>query len=537
MDRYKIKWLIVPILLMFFSSEGLSQSCYGYEGLGNIQGSTSATVGNSITYFFQVNYSVGCSYSNYQWTVSSGGNITYSSKNSVTITWTSSGSKTIRYYAGIYMVQVDSHPVSVASSCTTSYQVTGTGTRCETGPGIDIGLSGSTSGVTYTLYLGSGTVYSISGTGGALSWPGMTSAGTYTVKASGGGCSSALMTGSAIISVDQQSIGGTAIGGSEVISPNVASGTLSLTGNVGSISSWEYSLDETNWSGSSNSYSLSSPGKVFYRAQVKNGSCPAVTSSTTFAAVYDASISSTVSALPFADPTGGQLSVQDVFDTYAWSYNDQALPSETGPSIQINNPGTYSVSVTKDSPLSGILSHIEDYTVDHNLTAMSNMNYIYSMTILKEGMLSEADFSTLGQNEVAQSISYFDGLGRPLQSIGIGASPLGNDVVQPVWYDEFGRQAVNFLPYAATDGVSGLYKANAIGLFDQIDPTSYNVSDQKIFYDGKHPGETPYAVTVFEPSPLNRVLEQGAPGTDWQPDLVTPANGKTIKMGYHINDL
>ena len=40
----------------------------------------------------------------------------------------------------------------------------------------------------------------------------------------------------------------------------------------------------------------------------------------------------------------------------------------------------------------------------------------------------------------------------------------------------------------------------------------------------------PYSETIFEPSPLNRVTEQGAPGAAWQ-----PGTGKTIKKDYLIN--
>ncbi|MCT1527024.1 DUF6443 domain-containing protein, partial [Sphingobacterium hotanense] len=53
--------------------------------------------------------------------------------------------------------------------------------------------------------------------------------------------------------------------------------------------------------------------------------------------------------------------------------------------------------------------------------------------------------------------------------------------------------------------------------------------------------ERPYGVTVFENSPLNRVLQQGAPGKSWQPSpdrgavLVSSDSGHTVVTEYGTN--
>ena len=66
----------------------------------------------------------------------------------------------------------------------TQFNVTGGGEYCEGSTGVAVGLSGSQTGVTYTLILdGSTTGTTASGTGSAISFGLQTAEGTYTVSA------------------------------------------------------------------------------------------------------------------------------------------------------------------------------------------------------------------------------------------------------------------------------------------------------------------------------------------------------------------
>ncbi|ASW75957.1 hypothetical protein CJF12_17900 [Chryseobacterium piperi] len=66
-------------------------------------------------------------------------------------------------------------------------------------------------------------------------------------------------------------------------------------------------------------------------------------------------------------------------------------------------------------------------------------NYVYSKTYL--------DYNASNQpTKTAETVEYFDGLGRPKQIINIKASPLRRDVVTHIEYDGFGRQVKDFLP-------------------------------------------------------------------------------------------
>jgi hypothetical protein len=70
-------------------------------------------------------------------------------------------------------------------------------------------------------------------------------------------------------------------------------------------------------------------------------------------------------------------------------------------------------------------------------------NYIINRTFKQTG----ADPNDVSKVNI--QVQYIDGLGRPLQTVAVGASPTGADIVQPVEYDAFGRQIKQFLPYAA----------------------------------------------------------------------------------------
>lgn len=168
-----------------------------------------------------------------------------------------------------------------------------------------------------------------------------------------------------------------------------------------------------------------------------------------------------------------------------------------------------------------------------NTSATGSMNYIAATTFRTAGVTSvvtDAQIAGMTVSNANQSIQYFDGLGRPLQTVEVQGSPLGKDVVTPVSYDAYGRETTKYLPYVTAGGTDGSYKVNAIG-------------DQKSFYatppSGVSPDNSPYAVSNLEQSPLSRLLEQGAPGDSWQLAGTTglaATPGHTLKMAYTSNN-
>lgn len=152
----------------------------------------------------------------------------------------------------------------------------------------------------------------------------------------------------------------------------------------------------------------------------------------------------------------------------------------------------------------------------------------YVMTTVPRMPMNAIASSGLSTCDVMQTIQYIDGLGRPLQTVQVKGNPTGTkDMVQPVAYDALGRENVKYLPYT-TASADGSYKSDALaGLAG-----TYAGSAQKAFYDLAGQNYTaipsPYAVSIFESSPLDRPLEQGAPGNDWQPVAGSTA-GHTLK--------
>jgi len=164
------------------------------------------------------------------------------------------------------------------------------------------------------------------------------------------------------------------------------------------------------------------------------------------------------------------------------------------------------------------------------LNPTQNQNYIATFT----PRAPITDTSILVSQPIAnvnKSVTYFDGLGRPMQTIQNKASAKGYDVVQPVVYDQYGREVMKYLPYAESSAGSndGSYTSTAIA-----DQATFYTSATSVVHT-----PFPYAQTVFEPSPLNRTLEQGFPGDNWQPAGTPGVDGDaehTIHTFYTTNN-
>ncbi|WP_299368163.1 DUF6443 domain-containing protein, partial [Winogradskyella sp.] len=74
-------------------------------------------------------------------------------------------------------------------------------------------------------------------------------------------------------------------------------------------------------------------------------------------------------------------------------------------------------------------------------------NYVKNTTPQVE-VQDEMALNNLSPDDKIETITYFDGLGRPIQRIAKQAGGQRQDIITPVVYDEFGRQLREYLPYA-----------------------------------------------------------------------------------------
>ncbi|WP_037361228.1 DUF6443 domain-containing protein [Asinibacterium sp. OR53] len=180
--------------------------------------------------------------------------------------------------------------------------------------------------------------------------------------------------------------------------------------------------------------------------------------------------------------------------------NDSKTPAATAP---VYKPAAYGAGV----PVNFIRTWEPErpYTVDSDVVSVNRL-----------------------VTEVAHTTQYVDGLGRPLQTVSWQNSPSRQDLVKPVVYDAFGREAYQFLPYSANTA-DGLFKTDPFGGQGNFYGTVYPV--QQPAYTGE---SVYYGKTNFEASPLNRVQKSFAPGNSWAGSEGS-ASEHAVQIQYLIN--
>lgn len=279
----------------------------------------------------------------------------------------------------------------------------------------------------------------------------------------------------------------------------------------------------------SNQYTTTvSTNTNFYVASVV-GNCPSVSRRIVTAYVHpEPQISATSSVLSMG--TQSTLSVQNyAYDSYQWLDRNNNVIG-TSQTTLIRSAGEYRVKVIKGNS-SWVTS--QKIGISGSLDNL-NLNYVITNRFYKPG-LQVSELDTVSVNSRSQEIEYFDGLGRSIQNVYTQASPNRKDIVQPIAYDPAGRVARTYLPYTSNEN-TGRYKLSAISL-----GSTYLGSEQHSFYQSADDivanDTSPYAVRVYEKSPISRVIKEGSFGTVWQPDGDSTYNSQdhTTKILTDVN--
>lgn len=170
--------------------------------------------------------------------------------------------------------------------------------------------------------------------------------------------------------------------------------------------------------------------------------------------------------------------------------------------------------------VTGDISHLgwHQANVQTTLTLKPDYTKNFIATYTPNQPLTDVSKMEKGSLEVA----YFDGLGRLSQSIGVGASPNGGDVVSTVQYDQFGRKSRNYLPMVAFLN-NGAFVSGAVEKINAFYATGAGM-------DGVPTTGVPYSETLYENSMLNRALEINRPGEDFA--IVRDASGQSTFTGH-----
>ncbi|MNX53645.1 RHS Repeat protein [compost metagenome] len=216
---------------------------------------------------------------------------------------------------------------------------------------------------------------------------------------------------------------------------------------------------------------------------------------------------------PSCAKTTGSFTITNYNASYIYTANPSTGVSFSGANV-VAPSGNYTILASQGATTSTPSSPITINAVPNNC-AISNENYIHTIN----PTVGVADIGSLSDSQKQESITYFDGIGRPMQSIGIHAGGNNEDIITHIGYDDFGRQEKEYLPYTENTN-HGLFRT---GNIDLATKNFYNTT--------KYENTTnPYSQKDLETSPLSRIVKQAAPGEDWK-----ISSGHEIKFDYQTN--
>jgi RHS repeat-associated protein len=466
----------------------------------------------------------------------------------ISLTASMAGDYTVRathIFGGCTKMMNGTATIAVAPS-PTKFAITGGAALCEGSSGT-ITLSGSETGVDYRLKYGSTLSSPVSGAGEAISWSGLTTPATYRVEGTllSNGCTR-LMGPGQVVSFHAYPVASTVSGGGSICdgteSATVTLATTQTDVFYSLLKNTESTGIDVPGTGSAYSWTVTSGGTYTVIGKNKYAGCATTMNSSatvTVKASPEVFIVSGGGIVESGGPTSFPVTLSDsetgvTYQLLINEVNSGSAVSGTGSALTWASQstfGNYTVNATRTSS-SCVKPMLGSGTIDSDSYAvpdpalMATRNYIK----VEESYvpLTDATIASAKIQEKAISFQYFDGLGRPVQTVDVKGSPTRGDVILHQEYDQFGREAKKYLPYTNFPA-DGVYNTNA-----GAEQTAF-YAENSTYNQRIKTSAYAYAETIFEPSPMNRPSQVGSPGLEWQPNTSNPDLAKTIKLQYLTN--
>lgn len=200
---------------------------------------------------------------------------------------------------------------------------------------------------------------------------------------------------------------------------------------------------------------------------------------------------------------GGSVTLKAVgynLTSYRWYRDGDILPGAIGQSFAVTQPGSYEVQGYRNG---GYTTSPRVRVVSTPSAAGHVLSYSQVTSIDKAGITVSSQIEGLTIGDKQQSVSYYDGLGRVLESIQKERNANQQDIFSFQEYDAAGVTPTRYLPYA-TSPTSNTFKP--LGTLEYEQAQFYQNTD-KVATE-----QNPVAVTTFEDSPMHRSQQAGRIG-------------------------
>ena len=170
-------------------------------------------------------------------------------------------------------------------------------------------------------------------------------------------------------------------------------------------------------------------------------------------------------------------------------------------------------------------------TRSSNAQVSTDKNFVVTIELKKPGVKTAADVRATAAVSKITKVEYLDGLGRSQQTVLVNAKELGADLIIPKKYDDLGRIVNEYLPYALPFTGTGAFRTDW-----QNEQLSFYQNNNPATLPNDLPDNSPFNINVYEPSPLNRVIQNFAAGNAWSGTIGTGSSEVSVKNEFKIYD-